>query len=305
MGDYGRYGYLDETQGRLVCHECGRSFRSLIGHISRKHSMAAEEYREVHGLARTLPLIAEAVRVRLHDSGVQRRDSDPRVLAALTGAKAEAQRAAAFPRAAEPSRTSTRLATSASKTVAAEAALAARLVEHGWSSLSEAVAWAEGHQVTWHGLAQILGVSATPLTRRGRKQGLDLPTIYSGAPTTIAMLDAARAHVAAHGTLRGVGGDLGHWLAVRRNLRRRTSIETELDQIDPDWSTPQRAPNKPTDVMLTFAREYVAEHGTLRGTTGALSRWITGTRYAAARAKSPSKLHQELDAIDPEWRNPR
>jgi len=303
--EHGRHGHLDEVDGRVLCHECGRSFRSLIGHITRKHGLTADEYREAHGLARTRPLMAADVREALHVSGIRRRDGDPRVLAALQGPAATEQRASAFPRSSESRRPGTRHATAEAKAAAGERALQVKLAVHGWNSLAEAVAWAKHEQLGWSALATRLGVSHTPLARRGRREGLDLPPVYAHSDTTAAMLAAALRQVAEHGTLRGAGGALGHWLAVRRNLGREGPIEAALDDIDLTWRTTRpRRQRPPVDVLLDLARTHVAEHGSLRGARGDLSRWLATTRHAAARTATPSLLHQTLDALDPRWREP-
>lgn len=58
---YGQYGILDEEAGRVLCHECGRSLNALGYHVHAVHGMTADEYRDAHGLPRTLPLTAARV----------------------------------------------------------------------------------------------------------------------------------------------------------------------------------------------------------------------------------------------------
>lgn len=58
---YGRYGVLDEEAGRVLCHECGRRLNALGTHLHKIHGMTADEYRDAHGLPRTLPLTAARV----------------------------------------------------------------------------------------------------------------------------------------------------------------------------------------------------------------------------------------------------
>lgn len=70
----------------------------------------------------------------------------------------------------------------------------------------------------------------TPLARRGRSLGLDLPTAYSGAAMTAAMLEAVMAYVAEHGTVRGVAGALSRWIAMTRNAAARSMSSTALHQ---------------------------------------------------------------------------
>lgn len=43
----GVYGRIEEdSEGKLICHECGKSYHSLAAHINRAHAMSADEYRD-------------------------------------------------------------------------------------------------------------------------------------------------------------------------------------------------------------------------------------------------------------------
>lgn len=49
---FGRYGILEDTGQRVLCHECGRWFISVAGHIGGGHGwMRGWQYKAVHGLA--------------------------------------------------------------------------------------------------------------------------------------------------------------------------------------------------------------------------------------------------------------
>lgn len=58
----GVYGVLDETEEGILCHECGRRFRSLGNHARLAHALTAAEYRDKHGLPRGRALIARDLR---------------------------------------------------------------------------------------------------------------------------------------------------------------------------------------------------------------------------------------------------
>lgn len=65
---HGRYGILDTDEaGLLVCHECGQA-RQFLGRHVRVHGLSAYEYRERHGLARTVSLAAAGLRERFGEA---------------------------------------------------------------------------------------------------------------------------------------------------------------------------------------------------------------------------------------------
>ncbi|MFD7957283.1 MucR family transcriptional regulator [Streptomyces ardesiacus] len=59
---HGHYGILDDDGTSVLCHECGRRYRSLGAHVSGAHGMSAAEYKAAHGLARSRSLAATALR---------------------------------------------------------------------------------------------------------------------------------------------------------------------------------------------------------------------------------------------------
>lgn len=81
---HGRYGHLDEVDGRLLCHECGRTYLHLGTHAAGTHGLSAEQYRITHGLALTEPLVAPAVRAKMSTAWERNRDVH---MAALDGAR--------------------------------------------------------------------------------------------------------------------------------------------------------------------------------------------------------------------------
>lgn len=62
-GVYGRLG--EDTEGRLICHECGKAYLCLAAHVFLAHGMTAAEYRDTYELPRTTKLTAASVRERI------------------------------------------------------------------------------------------------------------------------------------------------------------------------------------------------------------------------------------------------
>ena len=45
------YGLVEKTtDGRLVCHICGKPFTKLGSHVVQKHGITSREYKEMYGL---------------------------------------------------------------------------------------------------------------------------------------------------------------------------------------------------------------------------------------------------------------
>lgn len=62
---HGRWGVMDvDPDGRVVCHECGRSFVHLGVHVGMMHDGVAA-YRRAHGLPRSQPLTSPEHHARL------------------------------------------------------------------------------------------------------------------------------------------------------------------------------------------------------------------------------------------------
>lgn len=90
----GRAATLDGAAESIECLYCGRRYRNLGPHLARTHGTTAAEYRAEHRLPATAALMAGSMREALHDIGVVRAETDPRVRAALVQ-DAETQRARA------------------------------------------------------------------------------------------------------------------------------------------------------------------------------------------------------------------
>lgn len=73
-----RHGYLDELDGRLICHECGQTYLHLATHARAVHELYAAEYRERHGLGVTTSLVASSIA-----EGMRERSSQPERVAHL------------------------------------------------------------------------------------------------------------------------------------------------------------------------------------------------------------------------------
>lgn len=71
---YGRYGLIDEDDGGLLCHECGRRYKHLSTHIAMGHKMRVADYRQAHGLHAKRPLAARSVRENMSRSWNDHRD---------------------------------------------------------------------------------------------------------------------------------------------------------------------------------------------------------------------------------------
>jgi hypothetical protein len=58
---------LNREGDTVVCHLCGRAFRSLAGHVWRTHGMSAVVYRERFGLCARTGLVGRATSDRLRN----------------------------------------------------------------------------------------------------------------------------------------------------------------------------------------------------------------------------------------------
>ncbi|MFD2796489.1 MucR family transcriptional regulator [Promicromonospora vindobonensis] len=120
----------------------------------------------------------------------------------------------------------------------ADAAWQQQLADAGWGGWDDAVAWAIAQNKDWRAIAEHLG-TAIDLTRvKGRAMGAHLPPLLT--EQGLAMIQAAREHVAEHGTVSGATGNLARWLTVQRTqvrAGRQIRAAILLDQIDPDWLT--------------------------------------------------------------------
>ncbi|WP_130865859.1 MucR family transcriptional regulator [Acidipropionibacterium timonense] len=79
---HGRYGILDtDDDGRLICHECGRTYDHLATHVAQAHGMTGAVYRDRHGLSTGTPLVSRTVRGRMSTAWQTHRDAHLEVLA--------------------------------------------------------------------------------------------------------------------------------------------------------------------------------------------------------------------------------
>lgn len=73
---HGRYGYIDhDSDGLLICHDCGKGCAQLATHARYAHGYAsAADYRQAHGLRRSEKLAAPAARQRMSQAYERNRD---------------------------------------------------------------------------------------------------------------------------------------------------------------------------------------------------------------------------------------
>lgn len=68
-GVYGRIS--EDTEGRLICHECGRAYLNLAAHVALAHGLSADEYRETYELPRSTKLAAASMREHIGRSSAR------------------------------------------------------------------------------------------------------------------------------------------------------------------------------------------------------------------------------------------
>lgn len=73
---YGRYGHIEETVDGLLCHECGKHYRSLAAHAYGSHGMTADQYRAEHGIPQRVTLITGDMRTALSEASTGRIGTD-------------------------------------------------------------------------------------------------------------------------------------------------------------------------------------------------------------------------------------
>jgi len=220
---------LGEENGLIPCRECGRWFRSLSGHLTRRHGMSCDDYREVWGIPAGVPLTTIETRENTVAAGSRRYAESE-----------EAREAMARGRRSAGSAARVQGQSTAVGHERAEARLRADLEANGWASLAEAVRWARGEGVGWSVLARRLGGrSISPLRERAESEGLTLPR-PRGAKTQ-ARVDRIRAWHSAHGSLDGLPRDLARFLTYHRHHVQASGeswVSVDLDSIDPSWRRP-------------------------------------------------------------------
>ncbi len=80
LADHAPIGSVVHEGDRVLCHVCGRWFKSVLAHL-RAHGTDDLAYREEFGLERTAPLEGVGTRQRRADALRRRRASDPLVRA--------------------------------------------------------------------------------------------------------------------------------------------------------------------------------------------------------------------------------
>lgn len=58
---FGLYGIITRGQDFVLCHECGKTFKTLGSHIRFTHEMTSDEYRDRHGLSSRDQLMCESL----------------------------------------------------------------------------------------------------------------------------------------------------------------------------------------------------------------------------------------------------
>lgn len=77
----GRYAVLDvDDDGRITCHECGRTYQHLATHVRGAHGITAAAYRDAHGLGATTRLVGPGPRARMREAWDRDREARLRVL---------------------------------------------------------------------------------------------------------------------------------------------------------------------------------------------------------------------------------
>jgi hypothetical protein len=192
-GLHAPYGQLviEDGTGRVCCHLCGRWFVSLGSHV-RRHGYTANSYRQVMGLCRRRPLVAEvlshsiATRQRAayrHSPALRTRLSVGQELA-KTGELALLA-SAAHPSSQPPELTRLRRAAldagRATRSAARDRALAERLRELGFPDLASYLRHAQATGMSLRSLAKTTrlgwarlhrelaatGITVGPVTSRG------------------------------------------------------------------------------------------------------------------------------------------
>ena len=67
---YGYYGVILQSSrnGKIQCHLCGQLFKSVGRHVTHKHDMTIEKYREFVGLNAYTPLVCESTSMKIRES---------------------------------------------------------------------------------------------------------------------------------------------------------------------------------------------------------------------------------------------
>ena len=187
-GLHAPYGQLviESGTGRVCCHLCGRWYVSLGGHL-RAHGHTADSYREMMGLCRSRPLVAEALSrsIAARQSEAYRRSPELRARLAIGQELSKAGRLATLAhntRAASASAERARIRRAAleagRKTRAAQRdrALVRRLRELRFDDLAEYLQHAYSAGASLRQLAKVTGLGWARLRREMDAAGITVRT---------------------------------------------------------------------------------------------------------------------------------
>jgi ROS/MUCR transcriptional regulator protein len=177
-GLHAPYGQLmvEPGTGRVCCHLCGRWFLSLGGHL-RRHGHNAESYRELTGLCRSRPLVAEELSrsIATRQRTAYRRSPALRARLAIGQELTKTGQLAALAATAYPTSTSPELrrlrsaaleAGRATRAAERDRALSQRLSELGFDNLDGYLRQACASGVSLRGMAKATGLGWGRLRRQ-------------------------------------------------------------------------------------------------------------------------------------------
>lgn len=69
---HGLFGAVSRGEDWVLCHECGKTFKTLGAHLRGAHDMSASEYRAKHGLASNDALMCDKMRRKIGEESTER-----------------------------------------------------------------------------------------------------------------------------------------------------------------------------------------------------------------------------------------
>lgn len=72
VSGYGLFGAVSRGEDWVLCHECGKTFKTLGAHLRGAHDMSADEYRAEHGLASNDALMCDQMRRKIGTEATER-----------------------------------------------------------------------------------------------------------------------------------------------------------------------------------------------------------------------------------------
>ncbi len=166
---------IEAGTGRICCHLCGRWYVSLGSHV-RSHGHTADSYRDVLGLCRSRPLVAEGLSrsIATRQAEAYRRCPDLQARLAVGQEFSRTGRLATLAhtaRIADPSPERARIRRAAleagrvTRAARRDRALARRLRELGFNDLAGYLRHAYSAGVSLRGLARVTGLGWARLRR--------------------------------------------------------------------------------------------------------------------------------------------